>query len=430
MLGLELRRGPWWLAGVAAAVVTWRVSASMQQLGVTLWPEASRGVAYALVLLGPAAGALGSWAGGRDEQFGLHHLTAGGPRTPLTRHWTLLVAVSLPLMLGYLLGAIPNLLHASRQATWGGPDIPLMLVGLVAIPAYVALGYVVGRLGRRWLTAPLVALGIYFGQYLLIVKSGPAQLLVPFPTGQLTPWLLPPHEVAMSAVVWWTFVAVASIAALKVVVTTSRRGRSIAVGALTFAMAAATWAASGVMRHEAWAAEGHSTAEPVCDVSGLPTVCVHPAYRALLPETVELVRPVLAPLEGIPGSPLLVEQAPFGMNLLEAGRAPFSYPVVDGVVTPGPNLAFEVASMALTGPCVLDIPVGYAAYDVETYPAASAVATWLMRNAGLEPPVFMVPKVDRAARRLAQLDDRTRRAWLDDNLRRLQSCAVELSDLP
>jgi hypothetical protein len=430
MLGLELRRGPWWLAGVAAAAVVWQVSTSMQQMGVTLWAEASRGVVYALVLLGPAAGALGAWAGGRDEQFGLHHLTAGAPRTPLTRHWTLLLAVSLPLTLGYVLGASPVLLRASRQATWGGPDIPLMLVGLVAIPAYVATGYVIGRLGRRWLTAPVVALGIYFGQYLLIVRSGSVDLLVPFPTGQFTPWLSRPDGVATSAVLWWTVVALASVAALRVLVTTGRPDRGIALGVLAVVMAAATLAASGVMRHQAWAVERQSTTEQVCDEDGLPTVCVHPAYSALLPETVALLRPVLAPLKGIQGSPVLVEQAPFGINLLEAGRGQFSFPVVDGDTTPGPNLAFEVASMAVTGPCVLDIPVGYAAYDVETYPAASAVATWMMRRLGVEPPVFMVPKVDRAARRFAQLDDRARRVWLEDHLQGLQSCAVELSDLP
>jgi len=402
----------------------------MQQLGVTLWAEASRGVVYALVLLGPAAGALGAWAGGRDDQYGLGYLTAGGRRGPMARHCILLLAVSLPLVLGYAFEALPNVLHAWRQATWAGPDVPLMLVGVVAIPAYVTLGYLIGRSGRRWLAAPLVALAIYFGQYVLIIRSGPAHLLVPFPSGQYTPWLSRPDGVAAAAMLWWVLVTLVAVAALRVMVTTSRRSRIAAVGALGLLLAAAAMAATGVMRHEAWAVEGPSAAERVCDDDGIPTVCLHPAYQALLPESATLVRSVLAPIEGIPGAPLLVEQAPFGTNQSEPGEVPFSFPVVNGDASPGPNLAFEVASMAVTGPCVLDIPVGYAAYDVETYPAASAVVTWMLREVGLEPPAFMVPKVDRAARRFADIGDQERRAWLTANLQRLQTCAVELSDLP
>jgi hypothetical protein len=431
----ELKRGPWLLAGAVAAVVTWQISTSLQPAGIFLWAEASRGVAYALVLLGPAAAGLGAWAGGRDDVIGLGEVASFGARPGLARHLLLMLAVATPLVIGYMIGAIPVLATvAASPRAWGTPDVALPLLGAVAMVAYIALGYGIGRLGRRWLTAPLVALGVYFGQYIMILLPTPAELFAPFPTSMILPSLLRRPGAAEAGIVWWLALLGLALAALWLLTSLRQSVRHPSAGGLVATLVITGVASVVLARHDQWIvpAEATGSAASACDSAAVPTVCVHPAYADLLPATTAIVRRVLKPLAES-GDTITVAQVPgTGVPITDNGVLPFDYAEVDGRLEVGVSLAEALAFGSLVGPCIAEGSRSYAPQEPEGHPVQGVVGLWLMKNAGYERTnQWPLPeRMVRAGRDFAALDANVRTAWLAPNLQRLRTCDVRVGDLP
>jgi hypothetical protein len=428
VLWIECRRSLGPLLLLASAITTWLVADLVRTNGVVLWSEVSSGIAYTLVLLGPAAAGVGAWAGGRDQQRQLGEVLDLGARHALTRHAVLAAAVGLPLVAGYVIGAVAVIGGGARFATWGAPDASLILLGAVALGAYVVIGYVVGRLGPRWLVAPAVVLAVYFGQYVLAISDSPVMLLVPFPEGRLIVWGVRQPWLPAVGIAWWLVLAAGALAILFGMAssTTSARRRSLA---LTGASAlAGLLVGAQLLGFGRWTA----VAEPValrCEDAGRPEVCVHPAFSSVLTDTATTVRRVLGPLADAEGLPT-VRQTGGGAPLVgKGGVLAFDFPIFNGTLDTGPRLAELVAFGSLVSECALQ--GGYApGYPGRDTKAQVVVSSWLLTNAGFTPSVPLSPRLQSASEGFAGVRDQVRERWLRANLSALQECRVELRDLP
>ena len=161
--------------------------------------------------------------------------------------------------------------------------------------------------------------------------------------------------------------------------------------------------------------------EPVCD--GEPVaVCVHPAYRAVLPDLVPAVESMTEPLAGASGAPRRVEQAPeMPLNLTGplAGEssAPQVIPIRISTYTwAGFNATYDVAAGLVS-----EQP------DSRLNDAQAAIKAWLLRRAGVEidcsgrtqvlvgRSVFTAEQCAAAAR-FAELDGEVQRRWFETQL--------------
>jgi hypothetical protein len=219
---------------------------------------------------------------------------------------------------------------------------------------------------------------------------------------------------------------------------------------------------------------------PVCARSAVP-VCLHPAYRALLPGVTAALGPVLDEIAGLPGAPVRVTQvAVTGVRAHEPGNGiAFGGPVLSGhpvtLLLPlsGLSLAGEGNTTAVqftqqlraqTAPMILyalvGLPLGAgpsAPAIVTPHPrpgaaAQFAIASALAQAAGLEPAGLELhggqsrgqqstgpaPGVGAqpsggqyaAAQRFVALPAAARHAWLATHLAALRAGRITLSEIP
>ncbi len=127
---------------------------------ITLWVQASVLVRDGLLIIGPALGGAAAWMGGRERRRKMDDLLATTTRPALARRSITWAATALWGLLAYAVAGAYVLALAVRHTDWGGPVAWPMLVGLVAVPAYGAVGYALGSLLPSRFTAPFVAIAL------------------------------------------------------------------------------------------------------------------------------------------------------------------------------------------------------------------------------------------------------------------------------
>ena len=444
LLRIETRRslGLWLL--LAAPVLIWFAFLQGLPRVAPLWFETSVMVRNLVTFAGPALAGAAAWMAGRDRRRGIEDLLATTPRPAFARTlatwagataWGALIYVAIG-------GGIVAL--SWLRATWGGPFVGPLLVGLVAIPAHAALGFALGRHVPGRFTAPLVTVALFFGQLFVGAQNAWYAFLSPMVSLNTSVWYGVRPDLTLQQVFFLLGLIGLSLASLAL-----RTQRERVTGSACLAAVLATAAGVAIIWHDAPQAGGQPLSlderyralqvipyQPVCRDAPMP-VCVHPAYQPYLDETTAVINRLVAPVLGLPGVPTRAEQG---------------YPAITGN-TDATVLWFalypqsEYRNLAVTATVRLtrDFGVGPeqasancpGAHPGSCNSARAAIGRWLLRQAGLpdEGALISISEGDRepvtpAVERFAALDPAQQREWLRTHLADLRAGKVRLEDLP
>ncbi len=401
-----------------------------------LWTDAVVLAQGPLLFIGPLIAGAAAWMGYRERRRGTEDLVAStslpttGRRLALlaaTTFWGLIVYAAYA---GYVLG------RTALQATWGGPDLRPLAVGVVAIVAQAAVGFALGVFLPGRLTAPLVAIAAFGSQAVAANSMNWVSYLPPdrSPHTNLVPRLdvfhAPTFDPTWGQLLFYLGLALMALAAL----TLPARWSAASWAGVTLGVALAVWGVVSVWgavprwSDEPWMPtlngwgkvvpeERLAPYEPVC-TDGAVRLCVHPAYRPLLPEAEVWFERMTAPLAGLPGVPGKVEAKTM---IRGAGFGEL------GAYLGGASVAVELVANRAT------LMQGSVQND-----AQAAVRDWLMMEAdfhwvceGYERRLdYVVRNRCAAAHRLSRLPDSERQAWLEANYARLRAGELKLEDMP
>lgn len=441
LLTIETRRNiGLWVFPIAAGVAVKLAYDFLHFTDVLIWATSSRVVRDALLVLGPFAAGAAAWVAGRESRRALGDLLATTPRPELQRRLVAWAATALWALLAYLAVGAFVVADSSLHPAWGTPTLWPMLAGLLAVVAHAALGYAFGYALRSRFTAPLVAIGLFAIQMFVGDQLGWARWLSPTAPLETSVWYgvrpylglaQPLFLLGLAALAWGT-VALGSGA--------RRTGGSVLVGAalLTAAGVGETFQrgrdGDGLAYHmnsrgELIRTDRHQLIPytPVCSGGRLP-VCVHPAYRSLLPEMAAMIDRMAEPLIGVPGAPTRAEQQPYG-DRLPTPPGVLAFELRYGVSA---GTAYDVA-LQLTRSWSPSAP----SYEVGGE-AQKALEIWLMERAGIpidcrdggRGPWVYERRLCDPARRFAALEPTAQRAWLTRHYAGLRAGKLRLEDLP
>ena len=331
---IETRRSVAFWAVPVLIAIAWFASRQNFDDGVTLWVWTSAAIGFNLLVIGPLMGGLAAWEAGQERRRDTGELLATTPRPPISRDLGRWIAVTAWGAVAYLLFGAYQFIEALREATWGGPDFSPMVVGLVGLGAYTAVGYALGALAPSRFLVPMVPLVLLGWFHLLPIgitdrNRTASRFLSPYS-------FLNPEEHGIAQGIWpdisvplilW----LGGIAATAMAIVGLRRTRSItAMSALSAAVVMASVGAIWILRTD-YRAEARAAAtipfEPACVESPVP-VCTHPAFSAVLEETGAVVDTVMEPLVGIEGTPARVASLRDGDTVMADGTValPFYSP--------------------------------------------------------------------------------------------------------
>jgi hypothetical protein len=107
------------------------------------------------------AGGLAAWTGSREGRRKTRELMASTPRAVWARLSAALAGTLCWLLLAFLAGVAVLYIQTALQATWGGPPLWPVLVGVAGVTVSAVIGFTAGVFLPGRFTAPLVAIGIF-----------------------------------------------------------------------------------------------------------------------------------------------------------------------------------------------------------------------------------------------------------------------------
>ena len=333
LLRLELRHnamawlvpvaiGLFWLTAyrkVVAMPPLWNVRAAGLQLGVVL--------SFVVPVTGAAA-----WTGSREARRRVIDQVTITARSRWARLLVSWAATTIWALVAYVVCVAALYGETARQASGGGPLWWPAAVAAASLPAFSALGFVIGTFLPSRFTAPLAAIA---GFFILALSTQPIHGSQSY--WQVTPIVNGAWDLGTQAgiatfypflpdlsIAQVMFLAGFTIALLGLLALPTGPGgwrvRATAAG-LTGAGLLAAGTAVGLAGTGTLDAHGmisipalHDAASdrpipytPVCSQTAIP-VCVNPAYASYLPVTANALSPLLSQLAGLPGAPLRIEQ--------------------------------------------------------------------------------------------------------------------------
>lgn len=392
LLRLELKRSVGLLLLPLLLLAAWYSASTDLPSGLYLWLDTSFAIRDSGILLGPLVGGVSAWMASRNRRCGMEEMLIITPRPSAVRDLAAWAGTALWGVAAYVLFATVLSILTWRNATWGGPLPGSLLVGLLALVAYSALGWAVGYWVPSRFTAPLSAIGLVIWELALV---GPAGINLHLTLLSVASSLLSPDnwsvfrevpQVAAQQSLW--FLGLGRVALAVIVLKNSLTSILAWIALLGAVAVAAVGLSASLAAGEQKALNDSFSAKavpfkPVCE-KGEITVCVHPAYKSLLPRTSEKIN---------------------------EGR-------LCGATA---NENFDPA---------------LAAQDV--------VGRWLLRRAGDDPenltqagfsvsvsPSFAeCPNTGKLTKRFSTLDPTKRRDWLKKNFTDLRAGKLTLKDLP
>ncbi|HEY7174810.1 MAG TPA: hypothetical protein VH442_07830, partial [Micromonosporaceae bacterium] len=338
LMRLELHRSTMLLLLVPVALLLGFTELRNNVGQAPLWGARSIVVQRSMELVGGIVAGIAAWTAARDHRRHVTELLITTARPAWVRQiaaWAAVAAWSFLLYGAYV--AVVFVVTA-RQATWGSPNWWPAAVGATAVVACSAVGFVFGALVPGRFTAPLVTIGV-----LLAPQLGVLALQRHLQWGRISPVEDPgaagtgvfiPYHSGLS-IVQLTFLVGVIVAALGALALPAAAGgrviRRAGVVAVAVGVAAASVgvALAGTSRPTP---QGiviqafHSDADnrpiaytPACATNATVPICVHPAYRAVLPSVVSAIDPVLVQVAGLPGAPTRVTFAPTTAESLRGG---------------------------------------------------------------------------------------------------------------
>ncbi|MEP7055260.1 MAG: hypothetical protein ABI912_08430 [Actinomycetota bacterium] len=485
---LEFRRSPMlWMVPLAAAVFwldTYRGSMALPPFWGSRTLYLRQGMAFmdfAPFVVGAAA-----WAGGRDFRNGIAEQIA---ITPLPRWagrltaWLAATCWALAAFLGCV-GTIYGI--TARQGATGTPTWWPVLVGAVGLAACTAVGIAAGVLIPSRFTAPMAAIVATLVLRQTLRSGGTFTLLSPMASplwslaapkadaGFFFPYL---PDLPLTQIVFLGGLTFAALGLLGLQPVCGGRGIRRAAAALTALGLAASLTAVGLVSgargtdngvvipaiHNA-ASDRPSVFTPVCGNAAIP-VCLHPGYKAYLPNITAAFDPLLREIAGLPGAPVRVTQVALRGRFpdLRTARVSGEPPVLEvafnigyeAIMWSGPDLpeppccsstalwtspariADEV--LPLVAATVIDGVIGHQTAAQQAVSAALLTAAGISQSSmstfpDAESSPSGVAKPDAAAyaagRGLAALSATARRAWLTAHLAALRAGTMSARQLP
>jgi hypothetical protein len=297
------------------------------------------------------AAGLAAWAGSREGRRKTGDLVGATPRAAWARRSVALAGTLGWLLLAFLAAVAVVYIQTALQATWGGPPLWPVFVGVAAVTAVTLIGFTAGVFLPGRFTAPMAALGVAvldligFHQALNVTaSSGTYALLSPNNSPPLVDTGVYYHvapDLSIVQVMFMGGIAVALFGVLGLAPGLRQlarpRGRASlramlargdswllrAVAVLLVACGAAAsgtaFALAGTARPDAaggWEIPAlHSAAsdQPVpatadCASSSGFQVCVHPAFGFDLDDVAAALDPVAAQIAGLPGVPVRAQE--------------------------------------------------------------------------------------------------------------------------
>lgn len=425
-----------------------------------LWLDTSKAVRDTVLFTGPLVAGLSAWMASRNKRRGMGELLSVTPRPSALRDLTIWAGTALWGMAAYTLIAAIFCLLTWRYATWGGPLLGWLLIGLLATVADSALGFAAGHFAPSRFTAPLVAIALFVGHLLpLGAMDYPLSvpLLSPVAYSNAVSVFDVFREVPQAALqqsLWFTGLGATALCAVSL----GNRGRSRAawIALMVSAAVCATGLVTalstdtGMGMYDDYRPKAVPY-EPVCEARTNITVCLHPAYASLLPQAASIANEVAEPLSGIPGAPRRVAQVEaqvdghsdvkknvayfHAFSLMEGDEDGTRQEIASGLVQdgramnsgPAPPKQLDGEDLRRCG------KVSRRALFDPAWEAQVVVGAWLAKQAGGSFRVYSpsgCSNTDELAASFASLEPDKRKMWLRQNLADLRSGEITLKDLP
>jgi hypothetical protein len=418
----------------------------------------------------PFVAGLAAWMGSRDGRRGTADLVAVTARPRWAARLAACAAATCWALAAYL-GCVGVLYGVTaRQAVWGGPLWWPAAVGAAGVVAVCVAGFAAGALFPGRFTAPLAAAGALLvalaGQTAAQLNSTFAQvspvqsgLAIRLDAGLFYPFL---PDVPIAQVMFLTGLAVAALGALGLPADSGGRRLRRAAAAFTAAGLLAAGTALGLAGTTRPRPQGvvipalHDAANdrpipytPVCGHAAIP-VCVHPAYRAYLPDLAAAFGPVFSAVAGLPGVPVRAASvapqqdvgpsAAAGGGMIISGSPPvLLVPMPDLPDSFGVTTADFIGEMRSAATVTIVTNVIGGGFRPHDSPGQQAIAAALLKVAGAAdtgpaPPIGPVSAArsasHAAALRFAALPAAIRRAWLTAHLAALRAGLITPAQIP
>ncbi|GGJ69935.1 hypothetical protein [Streptomyces brasiliensis] len=492
LLRLELRHNAMaWLLPVVIGLF-WLTTYRKDMAMPPMWNLRAAGLQSGAVLdfAVPVTGAA-AWMASREVR---HRVTDQVTITARPRWARLLapwVATTIWAMVAYL-GCVAVLYGVTaHQASWGGPLWWPAVVAAASLPAFSALGFVLGTFLPSRFTAPLAAIAAFFLLALsteLIHGSQSAWQISPIVTG---PWDLGPQagvavfypfapDLCIAQMTFLVGVTVALLGVPALPAGSAGRAVRLAAACLTGAALLAAGTAVGLAGTGTMDAHGmidipalHDAADdqplrftPVCSDTTIP-VCLNPAYAGFLPATTDALAPLLNQLAGLPGAPDRILQVGVtyqqdtGNGVIirqdgpRSGATPSTAHLVFPEQLPEPSMTADQMASQLAESFAPDLVARVIGNGRGTSQAQNAVARALLTAAGLpdvvdrtastgtgrsdgpggadasgQPDVAPGTPAYAAAERFAALPASARHAWLVQHLAALRAGRITPAQIP
>ncbi|GAA1302695.1 hypothetical protein GCM10009647_019340 [Streptomyces sanglieri] len=411
-LRTELRRGiaPWTGPAVALTLLVPLWSKAPQWQGS--WGETQSQLHAATALLGaPLVAAAACWQGGREHRRRTAELLLSVPRSRLAQVTTAATPIALWAAAGYLLALGVVFAATAPYAGAGGPSLSIVATDLGLLLSIGFVGFVVGRLVRWRLIAPVLAAAFY----VLLGAPGYVESNARF--------LSPGEEYMLerSVPVWWfapVLLAWTGGIAATVLLAYAARRRLLAVVPLALAVVAgAVIVPTGADLFR----ENPAVARRVCTApaAGTPQICVKASDAPVLPSVSKALEGMFSRLEGVPGAPAVYVDTGIGPKDGEAalGAATRGWNLTRNRLTDPRAYASNTALTLVDRDCPDGLRTSEGKRAKRPDLTDDAVRTWL---AGDESP--WDPEARPLVARLTAMPDAGRKAWLGRYLATLKSC--------
>lgn len=297
--GIEFRRTGALLVAASLATVGTVLIVSKQEpfnpyaYWSSSWAFAADTLSDYTIVLGPLAGTVAAWVGGRECRRRLTELLATTARPALSRTGTTWAALTLGLVLG--MAGVIGVLAAGIAPTvsyQGGRWPASLLLVLLGIVVCSSIGFAAGRVIPGRLVAPAVGIVLYVGTGMVSYLDVAWEAFTPLAPGQLPSsegqeligWVIP------VATVWFVALAVTAL----LLGAGSHRWTALAPALVAVLVAVPLTGASGAdgPYDTAWLQRDLQARQRVC-TSDTPEVCVARVHAGLLDEVTPLARDLL-----------------------------------------------------------------------------------------------------------------------------------------
>ncbi|MGW2107368.1 hypothetical protein [Streptomyces sp. NPDC001948] len=411
-LRTELRRGiaPWTGLAVAVTLLVPLWSKAAQWQGS--WGETQTQLHAAAALLGgPLVAAAACWQGGREHRRRTAELLLSVPRSRLAQVTTAATPIVLWAAAGYLLALAVVFATTAPYTGAGGPSLSVVVTDLGLLPSIGFVGFVVGRLVRWRLTAPVLAVVLYVLLGAPGYMEADARFLSPGEQYALWGWVP----------VWWfapVLLAWTGGIAATVLLAYAARRRLSAVVPLALAVAA-----GAVILHTGadLFRDDPTATRKVCSVPepGVPQLCVKAPDAPVLPSVSAALAGLFSRLEEVPGAPVRYVDSEFDPKGGEAALAHVmrGWSVTRNKLTDPREYVRETALGLTSRGCPNDSHWSSREGAKQADLTDDAVRAWLAGDDST-----WNPQARPLVARLRAMPDTDRRAWLGRYLATLESC--------